>query len=218
MTRLDDKLARIKAGRYTRADFIIADAKDADMGSGVTGTAPHRQPDGSWTRYRTRAEFLDQIQAVIDQDVVDLMLVSPSNLELLHERKAFAAGLVKPAIRANDTTDCWGGVRGGSYAKHPSRAFRTANINRVMYGTVDPNARGPDHGHGPRTLFGDLPQRSRRRCRGARCVLGLPRRCSPQRVQILSSKCSTPTSRPGWTARPWEPSSTTASCAASRAC
>ncbi len=143
MTRLDDKLARIKAGRYTRADFIIADAKDADMGSGVTGTAPNRQPDGSWTRYRTRAEFLDQIQAVIDQDIVDIMLVSASNLELLHERKAFAAGRVKPAIRANDTTDCWGGVRNGTYAKHPSRAFRTANINRVMYGTVDPMLGAP---------------------------------------------------------------------------
>ena len=49
MTRLDDKLARITAGRYTRGDFIIADAKDADMGSGITGTAPNRQTDGSWT-------------------------------------------------------------------------------------------------------------------------------------------------------------------------
>ena len=40
MTRLDEKLARIQSGDYRRRDFIIADAKDGDMGSGITTGGP----------------------------------------------------------------------------------------------------------------------------------------------------------------------------------
>lgn len=138
MSRLDGKLRNIREGRYTRPDFIIADAKDADMGSGVTGTAFARGDDGRAGRRRSRAEFLDSIQEIVEQDVVDIMLVSVSNLDLLHERGVFARSEVKPAIRANDTTDCWGGVRHGRYAQQPSRPFRTASIPRVMYGTHEP--------------------------------------------------------------------------------
>ena len=35
MKSLDDKLARIRAGEYRPNDFIIADAKDADMAFGM---------------------------------------------------------------------------------------------------------------------------------------------------------------------------------------
>lgn len=143
MTRLDQKLARIRGGAYKRSDFIIADAKDGDMGSGVTATAPKRNPDGSWSRYRTRREFLDVIQSIVEQDIVDIMLVSASNLELLQERGVFAKSLVKPAIRANDTTDCWGGVRHGNYARSPSYPFRTVNISQAMYGTEEPQPGSP---------------------------------------------------------------------------
>jgi hypothetical protein len=38
--RLDRKLAAIAAGRYTPDDFVIADAKDADMAFGVTAPGP----------------------------------------------------------------------------------------------------------------------------------------------------------------------------------
>ncbi len=131
MTRLDEKLARIRAGQYSRRDFIIADAKDGDMGPALTSTGPHRAPDGSWTRYRTRAEFLDQIRAIVAQDIVDIMLVSASNLERLVEDGAFRGSRVKPAIRANDTTDIWV-MRGAHYAQQPSRPFRTAALARVM--------------------------------------------------------------------------------------
>jgi hypothetical protein len=131
MTRLATKLASIRAGTYKRSDFIIADAKDPDMGSGITGPGPKRNADGTSSRYRTRAEFLDDIQAVVEQDIVDIMLVSASNLELLHERGIFRTSQVKPAIRANDATDCWSGVRHGAYAMHPSRPYRTANLARV---------------------------------------------------------------------------------------
>lgn len=138
MTRLDEKLARIRAGKYKRSDFIIADAKDGDMGAGVLGAAPKRAPDGTRLRGKTRAEFLDDIEAVVRQGVVDVMLVSASNLELLHERGVFKKSKVKPVIRANDTTDCWALVRHGVYPKFASRPFRTASLPRVMYNTVSP--------------------------------------------------------------------------------
>ena len=95
MFRLDQKLANIRAGRYKRGDFILADAKDGDMGPSLTSSGPHRQPDGTWTRYRSRAEFLDQIAAIVKQDIVDIMLTSASNLELLNERARAAIEIGK---------------------------------------------------------------------------------------------------------------------------
>lgn len=128
MTRFDAKLARIRSGNYKRSDFIIADAKDGDMGPSIPSCGPKLEKDCTHARYRTRAEFLDQIRAVITQDVVDIMLTSASNLELLMESGAFADSSVKPAIRANDTTDIWVG-RGASYGKQPSRPYRTASLS-----------------------------------------------------------------------------------------
>jgi hypothetical protein len=40
--RLDRKLGAITAGRYTPGDFVIADAKDADMAFGLTSAGPAR--------------------------------------------------------------------------------------------------------------------------------------------------------------------------------
>ena len=137
MKRLDEKLARIRAGRYTRNDFIIADAKDGDMGSGCTTPAPTRDRQGASSSGPRRLQtYLDQIAAVVEQDIVDIMLVSASNLERLTEGGLFRDSLVQPAIRANEATDCWGGLRGASYTSHPSRPFRTAKLSRVMHGSL----------------------------------------------------------------------------------
>ncbi len=142
MYRLDQKLARIRAGNYTRSDFIIADAKDGDMGPGLTFCGRKRNKDGSWGRFHNRSEFLDNISAIVEQDIVDIMLLSASNLEALVERGVFAKSVVKPAIRANDTTDIWVG-RGASYAQKPSRPFRSASLSRAMTGTLDPSPGTP---------------------------------------------------------------------------
>ncbi len=136
MTRLATKLAHIRAGEYRPSDFIIADAKDPDMGPGLWSSGPHRAADGSWTRYRTRAEFLDQVRAIVRQDVVDVMLVSLSNLELLLAESLFTDSAVQPAIRANDATDIWM-VRGGRYTAHPSRPFHTASLARARAAGID---------------------------------------------------------------------------------
>ena len=121
MKRLDEKLARIRAGQYRKQDFIIADAKDPDMGPSLTWTGPKREPDGSWTRYRTREEFLDQIRAIVRQGIVDIMLMSASNMERLTDEGLFKDSPVKPAIRANDTTDIWR-MRGAQLPRRSRRA------------------------------------------------------------------------------------------------
>lgn len=129
-TRLDRKLANIRAGRYTRSDFMIADAKDSDVGAGVTATGfdwSTRPP-----RRRSRQEFIAQIEEIIEQDIVDIMLLSQSNLELLDEKGCFVGSEMKPAIRANLETMCWGAVRHSAYTKTASVPFRDANLARVM--------------------------------------------------------------------------------------
>ena len=126
MFRLDDKLARIRSGAYRRSDFIIADAKDPDMGPGLHAVGP-ASGEG---RFKTRAQFLDSIEAIVKQDVVDIMLTSVSNLESLVKRNVFSGTGVKPVIRANDTTDVWR-HSGASFHNHPSRPFRTASLSHV---------------------------------------------------------------------------------------
>ena len=140
MTRLDEKLNRIRSGDYRRTDFIIADAKDGDMGSGITTGGPVYDGEGKAVGWKTRRDYLDQITAVVRQDTVDIMLTSASNFEKLQQDGVYAGSAVKPAIRANDATDCWGGIRGSGYAKEKSHPFRTANISRVMYGRSDGQA------------------------------------------------------------------------------
>ncbi|HEX3984516.1 MAG TPA: hypothetical protein VHX12_12545, partial [Acidisoma sp.] len=129
-----------RAGDYRRADFIIADAKDGDMGSGVTTGGPLYDGQGEAVGWKTRRDYLDQITAVVRQDIVDIMLTSVSNFERLQHEGLYDTSAVKPAIRANDATDCWGGTRGSGYAKEKSRPYRTANIAQVMYGHQDGQA------------------------------------------------------------------------------
>lgn len=130
-TRYDEKLARIRAGGYRRGDFIIADAKDADMGGGIPSAGMLRQPDGSAPRYRTRPEYLESIKDLVRNDAVDIMLLSVSNLESIARSGLAAGSKVKFAIRANDATDIWR-MRGAGYKDAPSRAFRTASIGRAV--------------------------------------------------------------------------------------
>ena len=85
--RLDRKLGAITAGRYTPGDFVIADAKDADMAFGLTAAGRARTAGSAGTagsgRYRTRGEFLDDMRALLAQGELDIMLTSAANGERL---------------------------------------------------------------------------------------------------------------------------------------
>jgi hypothetical protein len=122
MKSLDQKLERIREGRYVPADFIIADAKDGDMGFGLPAPGP-----GSGGRSKTKSEYFDAMRAMTRSGLVDIMLMSASTAETLTGEGLFEGGPVTPAIRLNDTTDIWS-QRGGSYKVSASRPFRTASV------------------------------------------------------------------------------------------
>ncbi len=127
MKSLDQKLKRIAAGKYTSKQFIVADAKDPDMGSGVPATGPIdlSQPDGP---FHTVQQFNNDVRDVIGQGVADIMLASVSTIEIV--QGALKKSKVTAAIRANEATDIWS-IRGSSYKSHMSRPIRTANLSRI---------------------------------------------------------------------------------------
>jgi hypothetical protein len=124
--RLERKLSAILEGRYSPEDFVIADAKDADMAFGVAAPGPVAGTPG---RYRTRNAYVDAMRALVEHGQLDIVLTSASN----GERLAGDGSLdneVTLAVRANDTTDIWN-PRGAGYATQPSRPFRTADLAEV---------------------------------------------------------------------------------------
>jgi len=129
--RLDRKLSTIAAGRYTPDDFVIADAKDADMAFGVTSAGPVTDaPAGEAApgRYRTRSEYLGAMRALVAQGELDVLLTSAANGERLAQDGSLEDMTL--AVRANDSTDIWNN-RGGRYTALPSRPFRTADLTAV---------------------------------------------------------------------------------------
>lgn len=134
---LDRKLAAIHADPSGAKDFILADAKDADMafGIGAPGRSPERH-DGE-LRFKTLAEYREQIRQVIRQGVVDIVLMSASTSDLLTlEERLFEDSPVTPAARANDTSDIHL-PRGGKLHLAASRPFRTAAIDHLQCGHLD---------------------------------------------------------------------------------
>ncbi|MCF3936741.1 hypothetical protein L1787_25440 [Acuticoccus sp. M5D2P5] len=127
MLALDRKLANIQAGRYTPSDFIIADAKDGDIGFGRAAPVADPAKPGHHT---PRATHLDAIREMTRSGLVDIMLVSASTGERLSKEGLFAGSDVTLAMRLNDTTDIWS-ARGGRYREEPSRHHRTARLDQV---------------------------------------------------------------------------------------
>ena len=140
---LDVKLAEIHADPSGSKAFIIADAKDADMafGMGSAGVSPERH-DGE-VRFKTLAEYRQQIREIVQQGVVDIMLMSAHTNDLLTiQERIFDNSHITPAARANDTTDVHI-ARGGRMYQAPAMPFRTAALDHIQCGHLDcdPNER-----------------------------------------------------------------------------
>ena len=131
---LDHKIQRILADS-TVTDFILADAKDADMAFGLS--APGRSPEhhADEGRFRTLQEYRQLIRDVTGQGLVDIVLMSASTSEVLTiQERLFSDSPVTPAIRANDTSDIWLASGTGRYGWQPSLPFRSATIDHAMCG------------------------------------------------------------------------------------
>lgn len=134
---LDRKLAALHADPQGCREFILADAKDADMAFGIG--APGLSPEShvGEVRLRTLEEYRDQMRAVVRQGIVDIMLMSVhSSARLTLEEKIFEHSHVTPAIRANDTSDIHL-ARGGVYGSYPAQPFRTASLDHAQCGYLD---------------------------------------------------------------------------------
>jgi hypothetical protein len=133
---LDRKLAAIHANPSCR-EFILADAKDADMALGLG--APGKSPEmhAGEVAFKTLDEYREQMRLITRQALVDIMLMSASsNHALTFQERLFDYSPVTPAVRANDTTDIHL-ARGAIYAQEASRPFRTASLDHIQCGHLD---------------------------------------------------------------------------------
>jgi len=159
---LDQKLASIHADPSGSRAFIICDAKDQDMAFGIAAPGryhSHEAPDANFP-YRSVEDFRDQIRAIVRQGIVDIMLTSNSNSEMLClEEKLYENSAVTPAVRANDTTDIHV-VTGGIYPRVASRPFRSATLDQIQCGKIQctdaERQTGPDLGLYSVTFNNDL--------------------------------------------------------------
>jgi hypothetical protein len=156
---LDRKLARILRDRSCN-EFILADAKDADMATGMA--APGRSPESQAPkgRFRSLDEYRQRIRENVRQGLVDIMLMSAANNEVLTlGERLFDSIAVTPAVRANDSSDVWL-PEGGVYHRGASMPFRSASIDQAMCGKprLDPGepVRGADLGLYSVTFNNDL--------------------------------------------------------------
>ncbi|WP_198663075.1 hypothetical protein [Cohaesibacter intestini] len=131
MKRLDEKLARIAKGAYRPVDFIIADAKDADMAAGIAANGPRLDDQGKPTAMmRPMQVYRDDMIEMCRSDLVDIMLTSQSSCEYLTREGHFSGSEITPAVRLNDGSDIWL-MRGADYKRLPCQPFRSARLDRV---------------------------------------------------------------------------------------
>jgi hypothetical protein len=140
MKSLDDKLNKLR-GQSNCREFILADAKDADMAWGTTSPGVPYPPRKDRPRV-SLPEYLDQMREITRSGYIDILLASTSTLSVLaHREKLFENSLVTPAIRANDTTDIWL-ARGAAYRFEPSRPFRTTFLREAQFGSLTSQSPG----------------------------------------------------------------------------
>ncbi len=128
-------MGRLRENPASR-EFILADARDADMAWGVPGPGKVYPPPAGGGRFRTMPEFHEQIRTIARQGIVDIMLASIATMSRLAHRERLFEGLeVTPAVRINDTSDVWC-PRGGRYREPPSLPFASGFIEEAQFGSL----------------------------------------------------------------------------------
>ena len=132
MKILDTKLKNIRSSNYKHSDFIIADAKDADMGGGRRAPGFFREENGKLTEKPNSYEsYLNKMREMTKSQMADVMLMSMTSAERLVNQNIFNNSPVTPAVRLNDTSCIWGLLRHGEYDTHQSRPFATTQLRHA---------------------------------------------------------------------------------------
>src|SRR4051812_40344204 len=79
---LDRKLAAIHANPNSR-EFILADAKDADMAFGIGAPGLSPEAHAGELRFKTLEQYREQMRLITRQGLVDIMLMSASSSHAL---------------------------------------------------------------------------------------------------------------------------------------
>ena len=125
---LDTKLLRIRTDSAC-ADFILADAKDADMAFGIAAPGHSRTSSESFC---SLSQYRQTIREVVQEGMIDICLMSASTNELLTiNERLFENSSVTPAVRMNDTTDIWLTKSNTAYHRQPSLPFRSTTIEEA---------------------------------------------------------------------------------------
>ena len=109
-SRMAEKLSRIVSGNYRPQDFIIADAKDGDMGGGADAVGLEERSLaglGNFQMATPMKYYRNAMKEMVESDLVDIMLMSLSSAEALVEEGTFANSNITPAVRLNYATDIW---------------------------------------------------------------------------------------------------------------
>ena len=131
---LETKITNILTNPSCR-DFILVDAKDADMAFGLAAPGILSEPFAEDQTFRTMEFYREQILGIVEDGNVDIMLMSAStNARLTIDWKIFKSSSVTPAVRMNDTTDIWLSAGTGSYSTQPPLPFSTCTIKEAQYG------------------------------------------------------------------------------------
>ena len=182
---LDRKLAAIHADPNCR-EFILADAKDADMAFGIGAPGQSPEAHAGEVRFKTLEEYREQMRLITRQGLVDIMLMSASsNHALTIRERLFDGSPVTPAVRANDTTDVH--LARGSRLRRAARRGRSASasLDHIQCGHLDCAPEERTLGREPRPLQRHVQQRPRARPRDARAVPRVPRGGRAQGVPLL---------------------------------
>ena len=175
MKSLDRKLAAIHADPSGSKEFIIADAKDADMAFGIG--APGKSPENhaGEVRLRTLAEYREQIRQVVEQGIVDIMLMSASTNDILNiQERLFENSLITPAAPSQRHQRCVRrsrrDVSAGAVAAIPQCHARSHSVRprRLRAGRAGPRRR-------PGIIQRHIQQSARRRLASVGRVQGFSR-------------------------------------------
>ena len=135
---LDRKIARILADPSCR-DFILADAKDADMAFGLA--APGRSPErhAGEGRFRTLAEYRQLMREIVAQEQVDIMLMTRQHERAAGDRGAAVRLQPGHAGRPRQRHDrhLAGRRLRAATARSRRAPFRTATLDHIQCGQAE---------------------------------------------------------------------------------